>query len=185
MQLQQQGIHVLLTRDGDEDPSFDDRATLANSQRSAVLVSFHVSSTGKAGSVRTYSYVFAAPPLPAPLDASKGAAIAPTPLHPNIHLIPWERAQENFAGSSHHLADMVQAEVLKNFPGSPPVSTSIALRDLRSVAAPAVAVELSSVTVADRGALEAMYTPLAASVARAVVAFHASAGAGSHSGPGS
>ena len=180
VQLQQQGIHVLLTRDSDEDPPFDDRATLANAQRSALLVSFHVSSTGKTGSVRTYSYLFAAPLVPAPADAAKAAVLAPTPPHPNPRLIPWERAQENFVNSSHRLADLIQAEVVKNFPGSPGASSSVALRDLRSVAAPAVAVELSSVAVADRGALEAMYTPLASSIARAIVAFHAGAEAGGH-----
>ncbi len=180
LQLQQQGLHVLLTREGDDDPSFDDRATLANAQRAALLVSFHVSSTGKVGSVRTYYYVFAAPSAPA-LDASaKTVGAAVTPPRSLAHLISWDRAQENFSNSSHRLADAIQAELMKNFPGSPPTSSGVPLRDLRSVATPAVAVELSSVTVADRGALEAMFTPLAASVARGIVAYRSSPDAGAH-----
>ncbi len=179
LQLQQQGLHVLLTRETDDDPSFDDRATLANAQRSALLVSFHVSSTGKVGSVRTYYYVFAAPNASV-LDASAKTPGALAPPRPLAHLIPWDRAQENFSNSSHRLADAIQAELVKNFPGSPATSSGVPLRDLRSVAAPAVAVELSSVTVADRGALEAMFTPLAASVARGIVAYRSSPEAGAH-----
>lgn len=181
LQLQQLGLHVLLTRDTDDDPSFDDRATLANSQRSALLVSFHVSSTGKVGSMRTYYYVFAAPGAPAPDASAKTPGAAVTPLPRTLaRLIPWDRAQENFSNSSHRLADAIQAELVKNFPGSPATSVGVPLRDLRSVAAPAVAVELSSVTVADRGALEAMFTPLAASVARGIVAYRSSPDAGAH-----
>jgi N-acetylmuramoyl-L-alanine amidase len=176
-QLQQQGLRVLLTRESDEDPSFDERATLANAQRSALLVSFHVSSTGKVGSVRTYYYTFA--PVTAAANPAGSPAAAPRAAS---HLIPWDRAQENFAELSHHLADLIQAELVKNFPGSPGQSSAVPLRDLRSVAAPAVSVELSSVTVADRGALEAMYTPLAASIARGIVAFHSTSAsnAGGH-----
>jgi N-acetylmuramoyl-L-alanine amidase len=177
-QLQQQGLRVLLTRESDEDPSFDERATLANAQRSALLVSFHVSSTGKVGSVRTYYYTFA-PVTAAAANPAGSPAAAPRAAS---HLIPWDRAQENFAEGSHRLADLIQAELVKNFPGSPGQSSAVPLRDLRSVAAPAVSVELSSVTVADRGALEAMYTPLAASIARGIVAFHSTSAsnAGGH-----
>lgn len=180
LQLQQQGLHVLLTRDTDDDPSFDDRATLANAQRSALLVSFHVSSTGKVGSVRTYYYVFAAPSSPSLGESTKTSGTAVAPPRPLAHLIPWERAQESFSNSSHRLADAIQAELVKNFPGSPASSSGVPLRDLRSVAAPAVAVELSSVTVADRGALEAMFAPLAASVARGIIAYRSSPDAGAH-----
>ena len=47
IQLLQQGLKVVMTRDSDDNPPFDDRATLANSQRSSLLVSFHVATTGK------------------------------------------------------------------------------------------------------------------------------------------
>jgi N-acetylmuramoyl-L-alanine amidase len=174
LQLQQRGLRVLLTRDSDEDPSFDERATLANAQLSSLLVSFHVSSTGKVGSVRTYYYAFA-PAITFP----PGQTVA-APAHPAAHLVPWDRAQENFADASHHLADLIQAELVKNFPGSPAQSSAVAVRDLRSVAAPAVSIELSSVAVADRGALEAMFTPLAASVARGIVAYHSATDSGAH-----
>jgi N-acetylmuramoyl-L-alanine amidase len=176
LQLQQHGLRVLLTRDSDEDPSFDDRATLANAQLSSLLVSFHVSSTGKVGSVRTYYYTFAPAIASSPSPGKTGAS----PARSAAHLVPWDRAQENFAESSRHLADLIQAELVKNFPGSPAQSSAVAVRDLRSVAAPAVSIELSSVAVADRGALEAMFTPLAASVARGIVAYHSASDSGAH-----
>ena len=40
----------------DDNPSFDDRAAAANAPRRAIFVSFHVSSTGKVGTARAYSY---------------------------------------------------------------------------------------------------------------------------------
>lgn len=180
IQLIQQGLHAVMTREADEDPSFDDRATLANSQRSALYVSFHVSSTGKVGTVRSYYYLFPAPDAIALTDATKTTGADALRPRPVAHLIPWDRAQENFADASRHLADLIQAELAKNFPASPALSSGVPLRDLRSVAAPAVAVELSSVAVGDRNALEAMFTPFAASVARGIVAYHSAANAGVH-----
>src|ERR1041385_6459802 len=41
--LEAQGFQVLQTRNGNENPSFDDRSTLANGQRGAVFVTLHVS----------------------------------------------------------------------------------------------------------------------------------------------
>jgi N-acetylmuramoyl-L-alanine amidase len=164
-QLQQQGLRVILTRDGDDNPSFDDRAAVANAQRSAILISFHVSSTGQVGTARAYSYLFSTNILPAaesPADA--------TP-QPTSRLIAWATAQQSYVTTSHRLADLIQSELAQNFSGSPMASTAFPLRDLRSVAAPAVDVELSSVTVENPHALDPMVATLAASVARAVADF--------------
>jgi N-acetylmuramoyl-L-alanine amidase len=43
--LEQQGFQVVQTRQGNEDPSFDDRSATANAQRGAVFVTLHISST--------------------------------------------------------------------------------------------------------------------------------------------
>jgi len=53
--LEAQGLRVLLTRQTNEDPSFDDRSKTANAQRGAIFITLHVSSTGPAGTVRVYS----------------------------------------------------------------------------------------------------------------------------------
>ena len=57
------------------------------------------------------------------------------------------------------------------FPGSPETPTAAVIRQLRTVAAPAVAIEVSSVSVQDRGPLDRMGPALADGVARAVAAF--------------
>ena len=52
--LELQGFQVVQTRQGNENPSFDDRSATANAQRGAVFVTLHISSTGLPGTVRVY-----------------------------------------------------------------------------------------------------------------------------------
>jgi N-acetylmuramoyl-L-alanine amidase len=176
--LEQQGYQTVATRQGDEDPSFDDRATVANAQRDAVVVTLHVSTTGQANTARTYYYEFqsssaATPPTgfanPA-TGAASGLPILP-PMPANIgvgKLIPWEEAQLRYVSASRKFADLMQAEIAKSFPGSPTLSAAAPERDLRSVAVPAIAVEISSVDAATPQQLDAMSGPLGAAIARAV-----------------
>jgi N-acetylmuramoyl-L-alanine amidase len=161
-EIEKLGMHVVLTRDGDQNPSFDERAATANAQHSAIFLSFHVSSTGPAGTVRAYSDQFS--------DAEAGAAQASRADSPYA-LTNWNLAQEPEADLSRRLADLVQVECARRFPGSPEISSSVSLRELRSVALPAVAIEVSSVSVADAATLTAMAPNLAQAVAHAVDAF--------------
>ncbi len=62
-------------------------------------------------------------------------------------LISWDRAQAPFVNLSHKLGDLVQAELAKRFKGSPSVAQIAPVRQLRTTAAPAIAVEVSSVSV--------------------------------------
>src|SRR5258708_25266879 len=50
--LELQGFQVVQTRQGNENPSFDDRSATAHAQRGAVLVTLHVSSTSIQGTAR-------------------------------------------------------------------------------------------------------------------------------------
>src|SRR3989441_10485983 len=52
--LELQGFQVVQTRQGNENPSFDDRSATANAQRGAVVVTLHISSTGMQGTARGY-----------------------------------------------------------------------------------------------------------------------------------
>src|SRR5258708_26454652 len=52
--LELQGFQVVQTRQGNENPSFDDRSATANAHRGAVFVTLHISSTGLPGTVRVY-----------------------------------------------------------------------------------------------------------------------------------
>jgi len=149
------GYRVVMTRNDDSNPSYEDRAATANAYRDAIFISIHVSSTGKIGTARAYSYQFSAPSGPDSAAAPKS-------------LVVWEEAQRPYLDASHRLADILQIELAQRFPGSPTASTAFGIRELRSVAAPAIAVELSSVAVPDGSLLASMGAPLAGTIAHSV-----------------
>jgi N-acetylmuramoyl-L-alanine amidase len=151
--LETQGFQVLQTRDGNDNPSFDDRSARANAQRGAIFITLHVASAGLAGTARVY-----VTPDTFPVDHSNG-------------LIPWDRAQVPFVALSRKLGDLVQAELAKRFKGSPTTAQVAPVRQLRTTAAPAIAVEISSVSVGDRADLDRMVSGVADAIARGVSAF--------------
>src|SRR6202795_185171 len=148
--LEAQGFQVVQTRLGDENPSFDDRSALANAQTGAVFVTLHVASTGLPGTVRVYVNS----DLPVTTDAGG--------------LIPWDRAQTPFQGLSRKLGDLVQGLLVQRFKGSPNTAQTAAVRQLRTTAAPAIAVEISSVVVANRTDLDRMAPGVADAIATGV-----------------
>lgn len=154
--LEAQGFQVIQTRHGDEDPSFDDRSARANSQAGALFVTLHIASTGLRGTARTYVMS----ELPPVSDATG--------------LIPWDRAQAPFLSLSKKFADLVQGFLAREFKGSPEVAQSAPVRQLRTTAAPAIAVEVSSVAVADRATLVHMAPGVADAIARGAAAFRPS-----------
>jgi N-acetylmuramoyl-L-alanine amidase len=151
--LESQGFQVIQTRQGNENPSFDDRSALANAQRGAIFVTVHVASTGLPGTARVY----AMSDLPAANDTTG--------------LIAWDRAQAPFLPLSRKLADLVQGFLSQRFKGSPDSAQTAAVRQLRTTAAPAIAVEVSSVSVDDRGDLDRMAPGVADAIARGASAF--------------
>ena len=60
-EFERQGFRVVMTRNDDSNPSYEDRAAVANAYRDAIFISLHVSSTGQLGTTRTYSYQFSSP----------------------------------------------------------------------------------------------------------------------------
>ena len=185
LELVRQGYRVVLTRDDDSNPSYDDRAAMANSYHDALFLSLHVSSTGTVGTVRAYFYGFwnpfspqSKPPVP---NADGTAVTSPAPPPPSVSsssLLPWNEAQRPYADSSHRLGDQLQMQLAQQFPGSPAAAKGSAIRGLRSVSAPAVAIEVSSVAATSAGSLSAMAAPLAASIAKGVQAFRPANSAG-------
>jgi N-acetylmuramoyl-L-alanine amidase len=151
--LEAQGFQVLQTRDGNDNPSFDDRSTKANALSGAIFVTLHISSTGIAGTARVYLMS----DMPADADATG--------------LIPWDRAQAPFLTLSKKLGDLVQRELALRFRGSPAVAETAAVRQLRTTAAPAIAVEIASVSVDDRAELDHMAPGVADAIAHGVAAF--------------
>lgn len=89
-------------------------------------------------------------------------------------MIPWDRAQVPFQGLSRQLGDAVQGLLEQRFKGSPGTAQTAAVRQLRTTAAPAIAVEISSVVVEDRNELDRMAPGVADAIARGVAAFRPS-----------
>ena len=170
-ELERLGFHTVLTREGDQNPSLDDRAAVANAHHGAIFITLHASSTGPGGTARAYCYEFSSAPTAIPAQASPTGAPAKRSVQAPAGWIEWDTAQQPFIDLSRRLADVLQVELTQKFPGSPEISSAAAVRELRSVAAPAAAVELSSVTVDDIRAFQAMAPALAAAIGRAVLAF--------------
>ena len=73
-ELEQRGYRVVTTRNDDTNPSYDDRAGIANAYPGAVFVSIHISSTGKPGTARAYYDRFGTPIAPAPASTRCGGS---------------------------------------------------------------------------------------------------------------
>ena len=151
--LEAQGFQVILTREGNDNPSFDDRSARANAQRGAVFITLHIASTGLTGTARVY----VEPEVPASNNITG--------------LIPWDRAQAPFLSLSRKLGDLVQQELSKRFKGSPDTLQTAPVRQLRTTAAPAIAVEISSVSVKERAELDRMVPGVAEAIARGLTDF--------------
>jgi len=153
--LEAQGYQVLQTRSGNEDPSFDDRSAMINAQRGAVFVTLHVSSMGLPGTARVY-------------------AMSDLPAWAGGGLPSWDYAQAPYLPLSRKFGDAVQGQLAQRFKGSPGGVQTASVRQLRTVAAPAIAVEIASVSVQDRGDLDRMMPGVADAIARGVAAFRPS-----------
>lgn len=176
-QLQRQGYRAVMTRDSDSDPSYDDRAALANATSGAVFISLHIGSSGPTGTVRVYYYRLATPFTLAPL-APGGAAIT-TPgnaVPPQTTLTPWRDAQRPFNASSQNLANLLQTALSAQFSGSPANASAAAVRELRSVAGPAIAIEISNISVSNPGKLGGMVPQLASAIGQSIASFKNSTG---------
>ncbi|MGA8224220.1 MAG: N-acetylmuramoyl-L-alanine amidase [Candidatus Acidiferrales bacterium] len=178
IELERQGYRVAMTRNDDTNPSYNDRAAVANSHRDAIFISIHISTTGTIGTAHTYYYRFASPLIPAAASNSNPAPPPPAPQTGGLAL--WEDAQQPYTESSRHFADILELELAERFPGSPATSSPAAVRELRSVALPAVAVELSNVGVTDSRTLISMAPPLATAIERSVDLFRAQSAAGAN-----
>lgn len=151
--LEQQGFQVVQTRQTNDNPSFDDRSAIANAQRNAAFITLHIASTGLPGTVRVYVN-----------------SDLPTVTMAN-GFIPWDSAQAPFLGLSRKLGDLVQGMLTQRFKGSPDAAQTATIRQLRTTAAPAIAVEVSSVVVNERADLDNMAPGVADAIARGVAAF--------------
>jgi N-acetylmuramoyl-L-alanine amidase len=193
-QLQNHGYRVVMTRTDDSNPSYDDRAAIANAYHTAIFITLHVGSTGKIGTVRAFYDQFWTPipavpssaPAPAP-NAKTGSNSKPGPAAvspiaasakaPPNTLISWQEAQRPYVDASHRLANLLQLQFAQTFSGSPLTPAAVPLRDLRSVAEPAIAIEIANVSAPSANVLLALTGPLSLDIERAVDTFQQSGAA--------
>jgi len=147
---------ILLTRVGDSNPSLEQRETSANVARPAFFLTFHAGQLGAAAPrVVIYSYLLSSPLAEAPAD-------------PPSLLVPWTRVQQRHLARSRQLAGILQRHfsqilgIIADEPAEAPVRT------LRSVNAPAVAVEVGSLSP-DTDATPLVNTDFQQKIAAAVV----------------
>ena len=175
--LEAQRLRVLLTREGNQDPTFDARSAMINGLANAIFISLHVSSSGPVGTARTYYYVFPSNATPA-VNSTAGAPPQTAPAQASgaqptrTNLIQWDEAQRSSVDSSRQLAFLVQTVLVQRFKDSPDAPIAAPVRQLRTIAAPAIAIELSSIDVTDAKRLDQMAQPLAEAIGRAVAEFH-------------
>lgn len=127
---------IVLTRSGDADPSFEQRTVTANTARPVAFVSFHAGDMGdRSPVIAVYTY---RPPSPPP---SSGAG---SPL-----FVPWDLAQETKQVPSHQLAQILEERFLHITGAIVPPLTQAPVRQLRSIDAAAVAVEVGTFSPAE------------------------------------
>jgi N-acetylmuramoyl-L-alanine amidase len=124
---------TVVTRLGDVNATFEQRAVASNVAGAVYFLSFHAGDLGgPSPRVAVYTYQPPSPPLPAPDGEAKSI------------FLPWDQVQEAHLVESRQLAQalaqqfMLVAGVTADTPASAPVRT------LRSVNAPAVALEIGS-----------------------------------------
>ena len=126
---------IVLTRLGDVNPSLDQRAATANAARAQVFITFHAGNLGvRTPRIVVYTYQPPSKQLPSADERPPGL------------FIPWETAQLSQLPASQQFAQALQQKfaAISGVTVSPPAVAP--MRVLRSVNAPAVAVELGSLT---------------------------------------
>jgi N-acetylmuramoyl-L-alanine amidase len=126
---------VVLTRTGDVNVGFDQRAAEANIAHPIAFISFHAGDLGPSTPrVMVYSYRPSSP-----LAMTRGAG--PQPLFVN-----WDKVQLRYLDRSNRFAQNLQKDLAgtTNVASTPPMEVPV--RVLQSIAAPAVAIEVGSLT---------------------------------------
>ncbi len=124
---------IVLTRTGDQTVDFDQRAAEANAATPIAFITFHAGNLGpSAPMVRVYTYCPSSP-----VALASGAD--PAPL-----FTLWNKIQLDYLNRSRQLAQALQRDLAKDTGVAPASPMEVPLRDLRSIAAPAVAIEVGS-----------------------------------------
>lgn len=132
---------VVLTRNGDVNVGFDQRAAEANIAHPIAFISFHAGDLGPSNPrVVVYSYRPSSPLAMATDSDSKSL------------FVNWNKVQLRYMDQSIRLAHSLQQDLQRTTKVASTPSMEVPLRVLQSIAAPAVAIEVGSLTPSSNSA---------------------------------
>ncbi|MDD5541824.1 MAG: N-acetylmuramoyl-L-alanine amidase [Acidobacteriia bacterium] len=147
------GLQVYLTREGDSDVSLDQRAMIANMNRSDVFISIHVGFSLAQNYSGARVYIFSPlepPPAPsAPAEVGDGTNETSTPSAQappleHTYFRDWARANADNFKMNDILAETIQSQLAILWNREPQPPRTAPLRPLANVVMPAVMVEIGN-----------------------------------------
>jgi N-acetylmuramoyl-L-alanine amidase len=129
---------IVLTRAGDANASFEQRAVAANVGGAVYFLTFHAGDLGgRSPRIALYTYQPPTPPLPSPDGEARSI------------FRPWDQVQEAYLYQSRQLAQALAQQFAQITGVTADTPTAAPVRTLRSANAPAVAIEIGSLTPDD------------------------------------
>jgi N-acetylmuramoyl-L-alanine amidase len=126
---------IVLTRTGDVNATFEQRAVAANVGGAAYFLTFHAGDLGGSSPrIAVYTYQPPSPPPPSPGGEARSL------------FVPWNQVQEAYLDQSRQLAQALEQRFALIAGLTADMPTAAPVRTLRSVNAPAVAIEIGSLT---------------------------------------
>jgi N-acetylmuramoyl-L-alanine amidase len=147
------GVRVLLTRDDDRNPSFDERAAAANNSKSDLFISLHANASLRASASGAFIFFSSLSqdgvrPAAAPGGVERLPAVVGGPR--DIELVPWELAQMRHLDQSMAFATLVEEQFRDRVPLASRAVAAAPLRVLESANMPAVLIEMGYLTNPDQ-----------------------------------
>jgi N-acetylmuramoyl-L-alanine amidase len=153
--IESTGTRVILTRDGDQVVTLDDRTSRANNNKADLFISIHANATirGKARGAETYFLSTQATDdearnIAAVENNAIGLEQAPA-VQEDLKLILWDMAQTEYLTESSQLAEMIQQELNSTLSISNRGIKQAPFRVLTGATMPAVLVEVGFINNPD------------------------------------
>jgi len=145
------GVRVLLTRDGDQAVSLDDRAALANNNKADLFVSLHANASVRKEASGVQIYYLAADQVADDARKSAGRQTLATigGGSRDVEMIPWEMAQLRYVSEAGSLAGAIEEQFRGRIRLNPHPVQQAPIRVLIGANMPAVLIEVGFLTNPD------------------------------------